>query len=204
MSITHRAKNLVPVPRVENHCADVAVLTSAAGHALGTALKRECISGTSTMDVSSTTNRPQESGWSSFLLKRPAALLHMDDREIRNEVREVTLRTPSNKPVGSQRKTVVDAAREYLERSKQRSRKTYFWLPHSRQSLCQSCKRTYFDEIRRDDTLDYVYLLRNGKSAKTGSRFGESTVFNYFLKTMVFLNDCGIARHVAKEDWVQK
>jgi hypothetical protein len=125
VSITHRAKNLVPVPRVENHCADVAVLTSAAGHALGTALKRECISGTSTMDVSSTTNRPQESGWSSFLLKRPAALLHMDDREIRNEVCEVTLRTRSNKPVGSQRKTVVDAAREYLERSKQKSRKTY-------------------------------------------------------------------------------
>jgi hypothetical protein len=37
-----------------------------------------------------------------------AALLHMDDREVPNEVREVTLRTPSNKPVGSQRKTVVD------------------------------------------------------------------------------------------------
>ena len=52
--------------------------------------------------------------------------------------------------------------------------------------------------------LDYVHLLRNCKSAKTGSRFGESTVFNYFLKTMVFLNDRGIARHVTKEDWVQK
>ena len=52
--------------------------------------------------------------------------------------------------------------------------------------------------------LDYVYLLRNCKPAKTDSRFGESTVFNYFLKTMVFLNDRGIARHVTKEDWVQK
>ena len=29
-------------------------------------------------------------------------------------------------------------------------------------------------------------------------------MFNYFLKTMVFLNDRGIAKHVAKEDWVQK
>jgi hypothetical protein len=52
--------------------------------------------------------------------------------------------------------------------------------------------------------LDYVYLLRNCKSAKTGSRFGESTAFNYLLKTMVFLNDRGIARHVTKEDWVQR
>jgi len=29
-------------------------------------------------------------------------------------------------------------------------------------------------------------------------------VFNYFLKTMVFLNDRGIAKYVAKEDSVQK
>ena len=37
-----------------------------------------------------------------------AALLHMDDREVPNEVREVTLGTLSNKPVSLQRKTVVD------------------------------------------------------------------------------------------------
>jgi hypothetical protein len=52
--------------------------------------------------------------------------------------------------------------------------------------------------------LDYVYLLRNCKSAKTGGPLGESTLFNYFLKTMVFLNDRGIAKYVAKEDWVGK
>jgi integrase len=33
---------------------------------------------------------------------------------------------------------------------------------------------------------------------------GESTVFNYFLKTMVFLNDRRIGKHVTREDWVQK
>jgi hypothetical protein len=124
-----------------------------------------------------------------------AALLHMDDREVPNKVREVTLGTPSNEPVSSQRKTVVDEAREYLERSKQKSRKTYIGYRTAVNLFAQSCKKTYFDEIRRDDMLDYVYLLRNCKSAKTDSRFGESTVFNYFLKTMVFLNDRGIARH---------
>jgi integrase len=44
---------------------------------------------------------------------------------------------------------------------------------------------------------------------KTGKRqstqpIGESTVFNYFLKAMVFLNDRGIGKYVVREDWVQK
>ena len=38
---------------------------------LGTALKSECTSGTSTMEVSSTTRRPQASGLDSFRVKRP-------------------------------------------------------------------------------------------------------------------------------------
>ena len=39
------------------------------------------------------------------------ALLNMDDAEMPNEAREVTLRTSSDKPVSSQRKTVIGAAR---------------------------------------------------------------------------------------------
>jgi hypothetical protein len=133
-----------------------------------------------------------------------AALLNMDDAEMPNEVREVRLLSSSDKPVSSQRKTVVGPAREYVERSKQKSRKTYIGYRTAVNLFALSCKKTHFDEIRRDDLLDYVYLLRNCKSAKTGGPLGESTVFNYFLKTMVFLNDRGIAKYVAKEDWVQK
>jgi hypothetical protein len=74
-----------------------------------------------------------------------AALLNMDDAEMPNEVREVRLLSSSDKPVSSQRKTVVGAAREYLERSKQKSRKTYLhWLPHSRQSLCPELQKDAF------------------------------------------------------------
>ena len=69
-----------------------------------------------------------------------AALLHMDDREVPNKVREVTLGTPSNEPVSSQRKTVVDEAREYLERSKQKSRKTYSGYRTAVNLFAQSCK----------------------------------------------------------------
>jgi len=52
--------------------------------------------------------------------------------------------------------------------------------------------------------LDFVYELRTPPSRETGRPIGESTVFNYFLKTMVFLNDRGIGKQVAREDWVQK
>ena len=67
-----------------------------------------------------------------------------------------------------------------------------------------TCQKTYFDQICRDDMLDFLHELRTRPSRETGMPIGESTVFNYFLKTMVFLNDRGIGKHVAREDWVQK
>jgi len=52
--------------------------------------------------------------------------------------------------------------------------------------------------------LDFLHELRTRPSRETGKPIGESTVFNYFLKTMVFLNECGIGKYVAREDWLQK
>ena len=103
-----------------------------------------------------------------------------------------------------QRKTLKDAAREYIERSKQKSRKTYLGYRTAVNLFVASCRKTYFDEICRDDMLDFLYELRTRPSRETGRPIGESTVFNYFLKTMVFLNDRGIGKYVAKEDWTQK
>jgi integrase/recombinase XerD len=103
-----------------------------------------------------------------------------------------------------QRKTLKDAAREYIERSKQKSRKTYLGYRTAVNLFVASCRRTYFDEICRDDMLDFLYELRTRSSGETGRPMGESTVFNYFLKTMVFLNDRGIGKYIAKEDWIQK
>jgi len=101
-------------------------------------------------------------------------------------------------------KTLVEAAREYIERSKQKSRKTYLGYRTAVNLFVASCKRTYFDQICRDDMLDFLHDLRTRPSRETGQPIGESTVFNYFLKTMVFLNDRGIGKYVVKEDWVQK
>jgi hypothetical protein len=85
-----------------------------------------------------------------------AALLHMDDREVPNEVREVTLRTPSNKLVSSQRKTVIDEAKEYLERSKQKSRKTYIGYRTAVNLFTQSCKKTMFRQLTVRPSLRYI------------------------------------------------
>jgi hypothetical protein len=102
------------------------------------------------------------------------------------------------------RKTVEQAAREYIERSKQKSRNTYLGYRTTVNLFVASCKKTYFDKICRDDMLDFLHELRTRPSRETGHPIGESTVFNYFLKTMVFLNDRGIGRYVPREDWVQK
>src|SRR5260370_6251230 len=107
-------------------------------------------------------------------------------------------------PTYASRKRVAEAAREYIERSKQNSRRTYLGYRVAVNLFVASCKKTYFAQICRDDMLDFLPDLRTRPSRETGQPIGESTVFNYFLKTMVFLNDRGIGKYVAREDWVQK
>lgn len=102
------------------------------------------------------------------------------------------------------RKTVEEAAREYIQRSKQKAHKTYLGYRTAVNLFVARCKKTYVDEICRDDMLDFLHELRTRPSRETGKPIGESTVFNYFLKTMVFLNDRGIGKYVMREDWVQK
>lgn len=111
---------------------------------------------------------------------------------------------PSSIPTAVPRKRVTETAREYIERSKQKSRKTYLGYRTAVNLFVAGCKKTYFDQICRDDMLDFLHELRTRPSTETGKPIGESTVFNYFLKTMVFLNDRGIGKYVAREDWVQK
>lgn len=133
-----------------------------------------------------------------------AALLNLEHGEAPINVSAFPVVRSTAVPITVHRETVASAAQKYIERSKQKSRKTFIGYRTAVDLFAQTCKKTYFDEIGRDDMLDYLSVLRNSKSLKTGRPYGESTVFNYFLKTMVFLNDRGITKHVAKEDWVQQ
>jgi integrase len=132
------------------------------------------------------------------------ALITMDYGQQHKRPNVVRVDPPSMLAATTSPKTLVEAAREYIERSKQKSRKTYLGYRTAVNLFVASCKKTYFDQICRDDMLDFLHDLRTRPSRETGQPIGESTVFNYFLKTMVFLNDRGIGKYVVKEDWVQK
>jgi hypothetical protein len=132
------------------------------------------------------------------------ALINVDYEQSLERPTVVRADPPSMLVDTTPRKTVGEAAREYIERSKQKSRKIYLGYRTAVNLFVASCKKTYFDEICRDDMLDFLYDLRTRPSKETGAPIGESTVFNYFLKTIVFLNDRGISKYVAGEDWVQK
>jgi integrase len=132
------------------------------------------------------------------------AMINMDDGRPLERPAEREAHPPLVVASTVPRKTAEDSAREYIQRSKQKLRKTYLGYRTAVNLFVASCKKTFFDEICRDDMLDFLHALRTRPSETTGAPIGESTVFNYFLKTMVFLNDRGIGKHVAREDWVQK
>jgi hypothetical protein len=133
-----------------------------------------------------------------------AAIIRMEESRSFDTLAALRAEPPSSVPAAPPRKTVAEAAREYIERSKQKSCRTYLGYRVAVNLFVGSCKKTYFGQISRDDMLDFLYELRTRPSRETGRPIGESTVFNYFLKTMVFLNDRGISKYVAREDWVQK
>jgi integrase len=132
------------------------------------------------------------------------ALIRMEDGQPLECIAALHAGPASSIPVAAPRKRVAEAAREYIERSKQKSRRTYLGYRVAVNLFLASCKKIHVDQICRDDMLDFLHDLRTRASRETGKPIGESTVFNYFLKTMVFLNDRGIAKYVAREDWVQK
>ena len=105
-----------------------------------------------------------------------AALLKMGDCKALNNVAVLPTVRASVVPATVPRKTIAEAAREYSECSTQKSHKTFIGYRTAVNLFAQSCKKTYFDEVRRDDMLDYRSLLRKCVSPKTGRRFGESTV----------------------------
>jgi site-specific recombinase XerD len=132
------------------------------------------------------------------------ALIRVEDGQPLERTAALHAAPTSSIATAAPRRRVADAAREYIERSKQKSRRTYLGYRIAVNLFVASCKKTYFDQICRDDMLDFLHHLRTRPSRETGQPIGESTVFNYFLKTMVFLNDRGIGKYVAREDWVQK
>jgi integrase len=95
------------------------------------------------------------------------------------------------------RKVIRDEAEAYIERTRDGKKpRTYTAYRDSVNLFLASCKKTYLDELTRDDMLCYKTML--------AGRYGGQTVFGQWNKTMTFLNDCGIEREVDRDDWIQK
>jgi hypothetical protein len=56
-------------------------------------------------------------------------------------------------PDKADRKRLALEAEEYIKRSEQKSRKTYVGYKNAVELFLASCKKTYLDEITRDDKL---------------------------------------------------
>ena len=79
-----------------------------------------------------------------------------------------------------QRKTLKDAAREYIERSKQKSRKTYLGYRTAVNLFVASCRKTYFDEICRDDMLDFSLRAPDSLFRRNGPPHGRVDCLQLF------------------------
>ena len=84
-------------------------------------------------------------------------------------------------PTAAPRKKLADAAREYIERSKQKSHRTYLGCRVAVNLFVASCKKTYFDQICRADMLDFFTsyaLARREKQDGSSSSPRCSTIFS--------------------------
>ena len=110
-----------------------------------------------------------------------AALLNMEDCKALNNIAVLPTVRASVVPATVPRKTIAEAAREYIERSRQKSHKTFIGYRTAVNLFVQSCKKTYFDDIRRDDMLDYLSLCGNACRQRRASGSGSlpcSTTFS--------------------------
>jgi hypothetical protein len=73
------------------------------------------------------------------------ALIRMEDGQPLECIAALHAGPPSSIPTAALRRRVVEAAREYIERSKQKSRKTYLGYRVAVNLFVASCKKTYFD-----------------------------------------------------------
>lgn len=97
----------------------------------------------------------------------------------------------------SGRKVIATEAAEYIERTrKSKKYKTYKGYTDAVKLFLATCKKTYLDELTRDDMIALKEVLN--------SKCASQTVFSTFMKVLTFLNDCHIEKHVKQDAWIQR
>jgi len=78
-----------------------------------------------------------------------------------------------------------------------KARKTHLAYANAMRYFVQSSKRTNVEDIKREDMLSFKTHLRD-------EDLSETSVYNNFLYTMIFLKWCGTHAGVKKNDWPAK
>jgi hypothetical protein len=79
------------------------------------------------------------------------------------------------------RKVITTEAAEYVERTrKSKKYKTYKGYKDAVELFLTTCKKTYLDELTRDDMIALKEVLK--------SKYALQTVFSTFMKVLTFLN----------------
>lgn len=95
------------------------------------------------------------------------------------------------------RKVIATEAAEYIERTrKSKKYKTYKSYKDAVELFLSTCKKTYLDELTRDDMIALTEVLK--------ANYASPTVFSMFMKVLTFLNDCHIEKHVKHDIWIQR
>src|SRR5207245_10432014 len=94
------------------------------------------IEGELTTSVRATGAAVLQSESEKISIRRSQLLLNMEDCKTPNNIAALPTTRASVVPSTVPRKTITEAAREYIERSSQKSRKNLYWLSHRRQSIC--------------------------------------------------------------------
>lgn len=94
------------------------------------------------------------------------------------------------------RKAIATEAAAYIERSKSKKPKTYKGYRDAVEFFLSICKKTYLDELTRDDMIALKEALKE--------RYALQTVFSTWMKVSTFLNDCHIEKLVNRDTWIQR
>jgi integrase/recombinase XerD len=111
------------------------------------------------------------------------------------EAARIKLIERNSRPVTDGRLTISEGMERFLERTEVHcSRSTFFCYRSTLTSFRQSCRRSYIDQVQREDVLDFMTHLYK-------RRLAIVTVYNQLAVVLQWLKRFGQVRLLAPSDW---
>lgn len=94
------------------------------------------------------------------------------------------------------KRSLAEAVQKYLHDLELNGNKpsTFRAYEKALEYFSESCHKLYLEDVNRDDMLSFSKFLRDKKQA-------DRTVYNKFLRVIIFLKAFGVEKIVGKKDW---